>query len=87
MTSEKFRLLSTFVGVVALMATPALANSAHKAKPLRPDAAMSADAYASQAQQPYESKTIVGWEGQALGTDPDPNIRFQLMRDQNLGGD
>jgi hypothetical protein len=27
---------------------------------------------------------IYGWAGQYRGTDPDPNIRFQLMRDQNL---
>jgi hypothetical protein len=33
----------------------------------------------SQIQPP-----IYGWAGQYRGTDPDPNIRFQLMRDQNL---
>ena len=30
---------------------------------------------------------IIGWDGRLLGTDPDPNIRFQLMRDQSQGGD
>jgi len=60
------------------MASPALAASkTHKAK------AKGYHAYASEPQQPHE---LYGWEGQLLGTDPDPNIRFQLQRDQNLGG-
>ena len=80
MTSGKIKRLSAVLGVAALVATPALASTAHhKAK------AKSYDAYASQPQlqQPHE---LYGWEGQLLGTDPDPNIRFQLQRDQNLGG-
>ena len=71
------KLLSAAVGVAALIATPAIASTAHKAK------AKSSDAYASQTQQTHE---MFGWEGQPLGNDPDPNIRFQLLRDQNLGG-
>jgi hypothetical protein len=78
MTSNKVKLLSAVVAGVALMASPALAASkTHKAK------AKYFNAYASQPQQPHE---LYGWEGQPLGTDPDPNIRFQLQRDQNLGG-
>ena len=36
-----------------------------------------------ETQRPNE---IYSWDGRDLGTDPDPNIRFQLMRDQNWGG-
>jgi len=76
MASGGIKLLSGAVGAAALIATPMLA--AHKAK------AKGSDAYASQIRQERE---IVGWEGQTLGTDPDPNIRFQLLRDQDIGGD
>jgi hypothetical protein len=78
MTSNKVKLLSAVVAAAALMASPALAASkTHKPK------AKGYYAYASQPQQAHE---LYGWEGQLLGTDPDPNIRFQLQRDQNLGG-
>jgi hypothetical protein len=83
MTSGKLKLLSAALSVAALVATPALASTAHhKAK------AKGYDAYASQPQpqlqQPHE---LYGWEGQLLGTDPDPNIRFQLQRDKSGGTD
>ncbi|MGB6348679.1 MAG: hypothetical protein WBG10_01505 [Pseudolabrys sp.] len=79
MISNKVKLLSAAVAAAALMASPALAASkTHKAK------VPYSNAYAFQPQQARE---LVGWEGQYLGTDPDPNIRFQLLRDQNLGGD
>ncbi len=79
MTSNKVKLLSAIVAAAALMASPALAASkTHKAKMTY------SNAYAFQPQQARE---MAGWEGQYLGTDPDPNIRFQLLRDQNLGGD
>ena len=79
MISNKVKLLSAVVAAAALMASPALAASkTHKAKMTY------SNAYAFQPQQARE---LVGWEGQTLGTDPDPNIRFQLLRDQNLGGD
>ena len=78
MTSNKVKLLSAVVAAAALMASPALAASkTHKAK---------AKAYHAYASQPQQAHELYGWEGQLLGTDPDPNIRFQLQRDQNLGG-
>ena len=78
MTSNKAKLLSGVVAAATLMAGPALAASkTHKAK------VTYSNAYAFQPQQTRE---MVGWEGQYLGTDPDPNIRFQLLRDQSLGG-
>jgi hypothetical protein len=88
MTLDKIKLLSAAVAATVLMASPAFAASTvHKGKVSRPDAASSSYAYASQSQQPYGANTVVGWDGRVLGSDPDPNIRFQLMRDQSLGGD
>ena len=72
------KLVSVAVAMAALIATPALAAPTHKGK--------AAHAYAAQPQ-PNGATTVVGWDGRALGTDPDPNIRFQLMRDQSQGGD
>ena len=89
MTSNKVKLLSAIVAAAALMVSPALAASkTHKAKAKYSDAyafqpQQAHDAYSSRPQQAHE---LYGWEGQLLGTDPDPNIRFQLQRDQNLGG-
>ncbi len=88
MSSDKIKLLSAAVAAAVLTASPVLAASTvHKGKVSRPDAASSSNAYASQSQRPYDANTVVGWDGQVLGSDPDPNIRFQLMRDQSLGGD
>lgn len=78
MTSTKMRLILVAAGAAALITTPALAASMHKGKALQ--------AYASQTQ-PDAANTVIGWDGRVLGTDPDPNIRLQLMRDQSQGGD
>jgi hypothetical protein len=77
MTSGK--LLSAGIALAAVVGTPAFATTVHKAK-------TSHAAYASQTQPDYGGM-IIGWDGRLLGTDPDPNIRFQLMRDQSQGGD
>ncbi|MGA8002440.1 MAG: hypothetical protein WCA05_12365 [Pseudolabrys sp.] len=81
MISGKMKLFSAVVGAAALIATPVLASKAHKRKVSGPDA------HASRTQRSYDVNAIYGWEGQYRGWDPDPNIRFQLMRDQNLGGE
>jgi len=73
------KLLSAGIALAALVVTPALATTVHKGK-------TSHAAYASQPQ-PDSAGMIIGWDGRLLGTDPDPNIRFQLMRDQSQGGD
>ncbi len=78
MTSTKIRLLLVAAGAAALITTPALAATTHKGRALQ--------AYASQSQ-PDAANTVIGWDGRVLGTDPDPNIRLQLMRDQSQGGD
>ena len=82
MISSTIKLLSTAVSVAALIATPALATTIHKGKASRHYASDSG-AYASRTQRLPE---VYSWNGRDLGTDPDPNIRFQLLRDQNWGG-
>jgi hypothetical protein len=74
------KLLPMVFSAAALMATPALAAT-HKNKAMHHYA--SDPAYARQIQRPPE---VYSWDGRDLGTDPDPNIRFQLLRDQNWGG-
>lgn len=59
----------------ALLATPALAAKESKKKAAAPKA------HVSQTQR--SPNGIYSWDGRYLGSDPDPNIRFQLMRDQN----
>jgi hypothetical protein len=78
MISAKTKLLSAVVGAVALIVTPALASKPNKKRVSGPES------HSSRTQPAYESNAIYGWEGQYRGWDPDPNIRTQLMRDQNL---
>jgi len=82
MKSSTIKLLLTVVGAAALITTPALAATVHKGK--------ASHHYASDpgpdASQGQRSPEVYGWDGRDLGTDPDPNIRFQLWRDQNWGG-
>ena len=80
-TIRSKKLLSVAVGAAVLIATPALASKAHKKKTAGPRT------HTSQTQLSYDANTIYGWEGQYRGADPDANIRFQLLRDQNLGRD
>ena len=82
MTSGK--LLSVAVAITALIATPALAASTHKAK--HSHSYRASHSYASEPQ-PDAAHEIHGWDGQLIGTDPDPNIRIQMLRDQSRGGD
>jgi len=73
MMAGKLRVLSAGVVAAALMCGPAEAAKHSKKKtPVPKNDTL-------QIQPP-----IYGWAGQYRGTDPDPNIRFQLMRDQNL---
>jgi hypothetical protein len=81
MICSKMKVLSAVVSAAALLATPALASKAHKRK------AAARDAYTSQAQRAHDGKAIYSWDGRYLGWDPDPNIRFQIMRDQNMPHD
>jgi len=81
MTARKFKFHSPIVCVAILIVTPALASKAHKKKVSAPNAQF------SQSQRAYGANAVYGWDGRYRGTDPDPNIRFQLMRDQNYPKD
>ena len=80
MKTNTINLLPIIFSAAALMATPALAAT-QKSKARHHYA--SEPAYSSQMQR---SPEVYSWDGRDLGTDPDPNIRFQLLRDQNWGG-
>ena len=81
MISRKVNLLSIVVGAAAMIATPALASTAHKRAPLATEAYASADkAYGANAQA-SSGNTVVRWDGRMMGGDPDANVRFQLMLD------
>jgi hypothetical protein len=80
MSTSIVKLLPIVFGAAALMATPALAAT-HKSKATHHYASDSAS-----APQRQRSPEVYSWDGRDLGTDPDPNIRFQLLRDQNWGG-
>lgn len=81
MTWRKTMIIAAATGVVALIVTPALA-----AKPRKTNVS-DTQAQASRAQPAHSAKAVYGWDGRYLGNDPDPNIRFQLMRDQNMPPD
>jgi hypothetical protein len=71
MIADHIKVLSVAVGLVALLSAPA-------------EAATKKRTHASTLVTSQPLAPIYGWAGQYRGTDPDPNIRFQLMRDQNL---
>ena len=73
MMASKSSALAVAIAVAALMVVPAEAGKQSKKK------TMASKTDSLRIQQP-----IYGWAGQYRGTDPDSNIRFQLMRDQNL---
>lgn len=75
MISRNMTFISAIVGAAALLVTPAYAAKESKKKGAAPKA------HVSQTQRPRDG--IYAWDGRYLGADPDPNIRFQLMRDQN----
>jgi hypothetical protein len=77
MIAGKIKVLLAAVGVAVLIVAPAQAGKVSK-KNEKNMSAPRADISQSQGAPIY------GWAGQYRGTDPDPNIRFQLMRDQNL---
>ena len=75
MLSRNLTLVPAIIGVATLLATPAFAAKDSKKKVAAPKAHMS--------QSHRSPDSVYAWDGRYLGTDPDPNIRFQLMRDQN----
>jgi hypothetical protein len=68
MTEVRSRLSIIAAAMIVIVASPAVAQSARKAKAQRPSPATSHNVFAGQRY---------------LGTDPDPNVRFEIMRQQN----
>jgi hypothetical protein len=81
MIPRKIKLLFVVVAGAALAATPAMAGKAAKKK------AATHKPAPTQAQLAPQSRSIYAWDGRYLGWDPDSNIRFQIMRDQNMPHD
>jgi len=75
MLSRNMAIVSGMIGAAALLATPAFAAKTTKKKGAAPKAAVS--------QTHRSPNGVYAWDGRYLGSDPDPNIRFQLLRDQN----
>ncbi len=81
MMSQK---LSVVTAAVVLIATPAFAHAVHK----RSRAATASYAYETYAYETsYGPNAVVGFDGTILGADPDPRIRFELMRQGGSQGD
>jgi hypothetical protein len=69
------RLLLATAAAAAMMALPTFAQAAPKAR---------AHAAAAQVRQPVatpQANAVYDEYGHYIGADPDPNIRFQLMRE------
>jgi hypothetical protein len=66
----------TAVALAALASSPALAKTHHSTAPTADEA------YASSA-----APDAVIEDGQVVGADPDPSIRFQILRDHGLQAD
>jgi hypothetical protein len=64
------KLVLISLGIATLVATPAFAQKQHRAQ--------ATDAYAS-AHPAYTGSLT--YEGRVIGTDPDPSIRSELLRD------
>jgi hypothetical protein len=69
---------SAIIAAAALLATPAFAAKDTNKETKKKAASKT---HASQTQR--SANGIYSWDGRYLGTDPDPNIRFQILRDQN----
>jgi hypothetical protein len=77
MLSRAMKLALIAVGSATLIANPAFARTT-------PKNVSANEAFASVSQMPGSPGgvyMVVGWDGGVVGTDPDRNIRFQLMRD------
>jgi Ni/Co efflux regulator RcnB len=82
--------LLTTVALVAVVATPALAQTRDRA-PHRTRPATVTQPYTTQDQQQRRSANpsndVYDIHGQYVGSDPDPTIRAQLANDPSQGAD
>ncbi|HEY0224659.1 MAG TPA: hypothetical protein VGC38_09110 [Pseudolabrys sp.] len=75
------KLLLTTAALIALAASPAFAKTHHSQAM---DAQASAESSSDEPGYLASSPNAVIDDGQVVGVDPDPNIRFQLLRDHGL---
>jgi hypothetical protein len=74
------KLLLATVALTALAASPAFARTHHSATPMSADPADESYAAAPASGVTAQGPAVYAF-GQYAGWDPDPNIRFQLLRD------
>ena len=74
------KILLVTAALTALAATPAFAKTHHSAKPMSADPADESYAAAPASGVTAQGPAVYSF-GHYAGWDPDPNIRFQLMRD------
>jgi hypothetical protein len=69
--------------LAAVVATPALAQSASRRAPVQADQSQYDESYGRRETQRHSNRrgNDVYENGHYLGTDPDPNVRFELRRD------
>ena len=77
---EMKKLLLATAALTALAATPAFAKTHHSATTMSADPADEAYAAAPASGVTAQGPGIYAY-GKYAGWDPDPNIRFQLLRD------
>ena len=63
--------MKTFINVLALWVVAATSTLAQAAAPSK----------AHESHQQVTASPHIYWRGQDIGTDPDPNVRFELQRD------
>jgi hypothetical protein len=81
-------LVVAVVGLGFVATDPALARARHKAKPYCDDRAAEFSwrrLWESPAPRPNGCSPPVFVDGEYIGQDPDPNIRFGLTRDPKTG--
>jgi hypothetical protein len=75
MITRKMKLFSAAIAAAALIATPALARTGHKAvAPVNHGQDRTHD-------HAYDANPVVGPDGKLIGAAPDPSVRSQLQRD------
>jgi hypothetical protein len=70
------KVLITVLTLAVLTATPVLAATHHNQVVDRPN-------HLNRSAQPNDDQVIRG--GQIIGTDPDPNVRSEIMREYKQG--
>lgn len=83
---KKFTIVGSLM-LAAFAATPALAATHHSRAPVSQSYSQGYEANASADRGlTVSGPAVYSVDGQYAGWDPDPNIRFQLMRDPNTQG-